>query len=241
MLYQGSKSKLSKQILHTLQTHAPDTQLIIEPFLGGANMSVRLATWRPVLAGDACPGLADMHITAQNGFRLPPDGVTREEWARLKALSLAGDHSPYVLATGFALSFAGGFYRGYASGADPRKTRFAAFYNNFCDRLCKLRDLYIVPGCTVYSDWTAHMTPGVLVYCDPPYRNTCGYAGAPPWNPDQFYSTARVWAAMGARVFVSELDAPFNLVAEYRTGCTPAQCTHALDRDFADRLYEVVV
>jgi hypothetical protein len=98
MLYQGSKSKLSKQILATLQALAPETALIIEPFLGGANMAVRLAAWRPTFAGDACPGL-----------------------------------------------------------------------------------------------------------------------------------------------FVSELDAPFNLVAEYRTGCTPAQCTHALDRDFADRLYEVCI
>jgi hypothetical protein len=239
MHYQGSKSKLSKQICDTLARLAPETEIVIEPFMGGANMSVRLAAWRPTIAGDACPGLADLHIAAREGFRLPACGVSLDEYAKLKALAASGDRSPYVMAVGFALSFGGVFFRGLGTGRDPRKAAFGKFYNGSATVLAAAKDLHIQPGVTEYHDWTSCMTPGVLVYCDPPYEGTCGYPEAPPWDTTEFYRVARVWQAAGARVFISELQAPFDLVGEYKTGCTSAQSVHALNRDFADRLYEV--
>jgi hypothetical protein len=47
----------------------------------------------------------------------------------------------------------------------------------------------------------------LLVYCDPPYRGTTGYAtGA--FDHDAFWETARAWSRAGAVVLVSEYAAP---------------------------------
>jgi len=49
---------------------------------------------------------------------------------------------------------------------------------------------------------------GIVVYCDPPYANTTGYKGAPPFDHAVFWRRAVEWARAGAVVYVSEYRAP---------------------------------
>lgn len=50
--------------------------------------------------------------------------------------------------------------------------------------------------------------PGDIIYCDPPYRNTGGYRAAGKFDHDKFWEIAEGWARAGAKVFVSEYEAP---------------------------------
>jgi DNA adenine methylase len=53
--------------------------------------------------------------------------------------------------------------------------------------------------------------PNSIVYCDPPYRGTCGYKsnkGSNVFDHDHFYSWCDDLAARGLAVFVSEFSAP---------------------------------
>jgi site-specific DNA-adenine methylase len=71
-----------------------------------------------------------------------------------------------------------------------------------------------------YEDFTPHIPPGSIVYCDPPYAGTTGYGGAKTeinegeslslntWNRAAFWRWADKLVEAGQRVFVSEYNGP---------------------------------
>jgi site-specific DNA-adenine methylase len=61
----------------------------------------------------------------------------------------------------------------------------------------------------VHASYEEH-APGAgwIVYCDPPYAGTLGYAGGASFDSAEFWKVARSWADAGALVVVSEQEAP---------------------------------
>ena len=56
------------------------------------------------------------------------------------------------------------------------------------------------------------VTPGVVVYIDPPYQDTTGYAHAFPRS--EWLPLVRAWKASGATVCISEAEPIHDLIAE---------------------------
>jgi DNA adenine methylase len=56
----------------------------------------------------------------------------------------------------------------------------------------------------------------MLIYCDPPYRDTTGYAATGVFDHNEFWDVMRQWARQDNTVFVSEYTAPLGHTEVYR-------------------------
>jgi site-specific DNA-adenine methylase len=232
MQYLGGKSRLARKIVDVIRERAPETLGVIEPFCGGCAVTEKLCAWRPTLASDAFPGLVDMLVAVRQGLRLPVDGVTDQEYRACKALAAAGNRDPMIVAIGFGLSFGGKWY----GGLTRPPTRYAGHWNRWADRLAACRNLILQAA--DYRDYSNCAGPGVTFYCDPPYRGTEGYeTGA--FDSAAFDSQCLAWRRAGARVFVSEFEAPWTVVVEIPRTVAVDNSSGGVRKTCIDRLYEV--
>lgn len=192
MQYMGGKSVIAKKIAAIIG----GGDILVEPFVGGAAMTTALApVFAHVRAYDIHPDLIEL-LNAVKGGWLPPENVTEEEYRELRG------QAPSALRgfAGFALSWGGKWFGGYARGGVKNYAaigsrslkKSAASFSNVTFARSDYRDITIPAGATVY--------------CDPPYAGTTKYAGE--FSSREFWGVAKGWAAQGARVFVSEQHAP---------------------------------
>jgi DNA adenine methylase len=155
-----------------------------------------------VHANDAHLDMALMWQAVVRGWR-PPDSVTEAEYRALR------DAEPSALRgfVGSGGSFGGKWFGGYArggfNGATPRNHQgeSARAVARIGDRL---QAAHVV---VTHSDYRAlDIPPGAVVYCDPPYRGTQGYA-AGAFDHVDFWAWAEVTSDF-ASVYVSEYRAP---------------------------------
>ena len=108
MQYLGGKRthSLGKKIADTI---APKG-LWFEAFAGGLSVSVELARYGPGIVMDIHPGLIALYQACMLGY-VPPLNVTKEEYHAAKALP---DSDPLKAFIGFACSFGGKWFGGYA-------------------------------------------------------------------------------------------------------------------------------
>jgi len=106
---------------------------------------------------------------------------------------------------------------GYAEERDPRPNR-TGYQGQGPDRQTlqtRLIDALILPA-TIANDARAidppQLPPGVVVYIDPPYQDTTGYAHAFPRS--EWLPLVRAWKASGATVCISEAEPIPDLIAE---------------------------
>ncbi len=212
MRYVGSKAKLAKAIeSHIIKFEG---QVYCEPFCGGLNSFARIAPHYPVsLASDSHPDLIAMWKAAYYGW-VPPTTLTLDEYQSLKD---APDYSALRGFVGFGCSFGGKWFGGYAKGGvnskgEPRN-HIAESSRAVQARIASLRNTKVAFQCMDY-EWV-WPSQGWVIYCDPPYAGTLGYGS--DFDSDNFWKVASGWAAVGAKVFVSEYVAPsdWECVAEF--------------------------
>lgn len=193
MHYCGGKHYVSKSLVNVLNQNRKPWQLYIEPFVGALNIFHRMTT--PRIGSDANKDLIEMYYAYISGWR-PPNEISEERYYELKA----SVPNPERTFAGYACSFGGKFYRGYARSG---KRNLALDAINSLDRKISSVNINELRFCgyTEYSD-----VKGALIYCDPPYRN----AGK-IWKFDsnEFWEWAEQMSA-GNDVFVSEFDSPDN-------------------------------
>ncbi|GGX26679.1 hypothetical protein GCM10010353_47190 [Streptomyces chryseus] len=199
MQYMGGKERQARYVVEQLRKHGAGCTRYLEPFIGGVSIFARMAPDFPGAAAgaDVHPDLSLMWAAVIDGWE-PPKVVTREEYAALR------NAEPSALRgfVGFGLSFGGKWFGGYAS-------------NNRGDDFCGaarrgvLRKAAGMVGQRVTNADYRTFNPGAgtLVYCDPPYAGTTGYAGG-LFDHDEFWHTVQRWADAGAVVLVSEYAAP---------------------------------
>lgn len=147
------------------------------------------------------PDLILMWQAALEGW-VPPTTVTEPQYESLRH----AEPSALRGFVGFPCSFGGKWFGGYAR--DPKRGR------NFADVASRSiqRKASLMRGATVlladYRDMGEYVGPNTVVYCDPPYASTTGYRGVASFDSDEFWEVMRGWASTGARVFVSEYQAP---------------------------------
>ena len=110
MKYVGGKFRIAKYLSPVVLSTRP--QIVIEPFCGALNMTIRLLKDDPdllVYAYDVHKDLVDMWVAVQEGWT-PPAAMTREEY---NALRSSEEPSPLRTFAGYGCSFVGKWFGGY--------------------------------------------------------------------------------------------------------------------------------
>lgn len=198
MRYVGGKSRLARSLAEIIVPFAAERAIYLEPFLGGGSVFARVAPHYLIAHGsDIVPDLMLMWQAARDGW-VPPNVVTDEMYAEMRH----AEPSPLRGFVGFGCSFGGKWFGGRAKGGG----------RNHADESARAvtRVAHGMKGaileCRPYDSHT--VTPEHVVYCDPPYAGTTGYAAAGEFDSALFWKTTEQWASDGALVFVSEYSAP---------------------------------
>jgi DNA adenine methylase len=113
---------------------------------------------------------------------------------------------------GYGCSYGGKFFGGYARGA-PGRSYASNARNSLLKKFAQCSSVIFAR-----RDYRS-LSPGraFLVYCDPPYAETTGYAATGAFDSSEFWETARRWSRAGARVLVSEYTAPEDFTCVWST------------------------
>jgi DNA adenine methylase len=202
MKYMGGKSRIAKPIAAYLKTLRKPGQLYIEPFVGAASVLCEMAAGGPAQAFDVHEDLILMWQALQRGW-VPPAKVSAAEHCRLRRARPSARRA-FV---GFACSFGGKFFGGYARSRNCPRGYAREGRSSLLKKLGRLRHVEFAR-----ADYQALKPAGALIYCDPPYKGTAGFRGTPKFDHDRFWETVRRWSRNNT-VVVSECSAPPDFVA----------------------------
>lgn len=211
MKYLGSKSRIAKEIVPIIQKCIDDVKPVayLEPFVGGGNVIDKIS-YSKKIGADVNPYLiALLNYVTDDGKLL--NEVPRELYNEVKSKYNTGCYTYwYVGNIAFLASFNGkGFVGGFAkAGYEKTKNglRYRDYYQeakrNLEKQVPNLKGTSFV--CRNYRDFTPHE---MVIYCDPPYKNTTGYTMKGNFNHEEFWQTIREWS-MDNYVLISEQTAP---------------------------------
>ena len=201
MQYMGSKNRIAKHLLPIMLAERKPEQWWVEPFVGGANMIDKVEGNR--MGNDSHEFLISLLVALKDGY-VPPTNISKELYYAIK--SNPQDYPKELVGfVGFLCSFGGKWWGGYA---------FNKKGDNYADRgsrvLTKQAKNFsgVFFKCGDYLDM--EIPPNSLIYCDPPYTNTCEYKDG--FNQDVFWDWCRTQTKKGHTVFISEYSAPNDFV-----------------------------
>jgi len=206
MVYLGGKSRIAKKIAKIILDRTTDRDVYLEPFVGGASVFVEMAPhFARSIASDLHPDLIAMWQAVSRGWE--PPYITKERYYELKAGPVCAERG----FAGFACSYSGKWWGGYAK-PNSKGCDYAQIARNVIAK-------HVAPfshasvACASYDYWTPAIDDKTVVYADPPYADTTGYACDAP----NVWPTFDLWAKQGAKVFVSEYKAPadWSCIAEF--------------------------
>jgi DNA adenine methylase len=205
MMYLGGKTRVSKPIAEILLAAKGGRRQYVEPFVGGAAVAALVSPSFPdVLLMDSHLDLVQMwQAVALDGW-IPPEDLSEPEYLALRTMA----PSALRAFAGFPCSFGGKWFGGYARDPRPGSTRnyAATASRSIVRRAAGFQHAEILWG--DYRDAEAFVDHEAVVYLDPPYAGTTGYAGVDAFDSAAFWDTAERWCAREALVFVSEYVAP---------------------------------
>ena len=203
MRYQGSKTRLIKHIKPILDEAREPHQPYVEPFVGGGNFMVAMEGDR-VGADLFGPTVQALTLIRDHAKDLPKNNreFTEQDY---QAVRRDPSHPMHGFA-GFAYSFGGKFYAGWAravsSKGDPRDFVAEAY------RAARKQSPGLQGVTLLNTGYDSLPTCAqCLVYCDPPYAQTNGYVTG-GFDHAKFWAWCRDMANQGHTVFVSERTAP---------------------------------
>ena len=201
MQYMGSKNRIAKHILPIMIAERKPEQFWVEPFVGGANMIDKVGGKR--IGNDSHEFLIALLIALRDGY-IPPTNISKDLYYAIK--SNPTDYPKELVGfVGFLCSFGGKWWGGYA---------FNAKGDNYADRgsRCLVKQAKNLDGVVFKSGsyLELEIPEHSLIYCDPPYANTCKYKDG--FNHDVFWQWCRDMSKKGHTVFVSEYSAPNDFV-----------------------------
>lgn len=209
MKYMGSKARHAKEILPIILSGRTEGQWYVEPFVGGANVIDKVEGNR--IGADFNPWVAQLWGCVSEGWS-PPDLVTEETYESLRQNRSVAPLTAYA---GFALSFGGKFFGGYRRDVAGTKgcienmhTQSRRAKQSLMKQAVSLRGVEFFHA----SYDGLEIPPNSIIYCDPPYAGTTGYAtGA--FDHEKFWQWCRDKVREGHKVYVSEYTAPDDWVA----------------------------
>lgn len=210
MKYMGSKARHAKHILPIILADRAEGQWYVEPFVGGANVIDKVDG--PRIGADLNPYVVALWQAVVDGW-VPPDVVTEGEYAALRAEKRVDALTAFA---GFACSYGAKFFGGYARGKSTKGD-----WRNYADEakraMLKTQAGILGVHFVNASYDQLEIPPNSIVYCDPPYAGTTGYAtGA--FDHAAFWQWCRDKVSVGHKVFVSEYTAPDDWVCVWSKG-----------------------
>ena len=203
MRYLGGKTRNSKEITKVLIVHRKDGQIYFEPFAGGLSVAVRMQS--PMLLNDLHPSLIKLYRQIQyNRFTFPEKPLTREDYEYYKNKMDLND--PMTAFVGFGLSYAGKWWGGYDSYYDNRG-EIGKTTTMCVNSLKKKFTTDIKDASFENKDYLEFIPKDMLIYCDPPYKNTTDYDFIGEFDTNKFWDIMRKWSKNNT-VIISEFDAP---------------------------------
>lgn len=195
--YLGGKTRIAKDIAAIVNAERRG-RIFWEPFCGGLSVSVALAKAGPGIVSDAHPALISLYRGVRAGWK-PPETVTEDDYRAARALP---DTDPRKALIGFGCSFGGKWFGGYA--------RQAGGYDYAGGAVRSVRKgVDALAGCEIARLDFLSIAPrpmDLVIYADPPYAGTTGYAMA--FDHALFWSRVQGWERAGVPVFVSEYACP---------------------------------
>jgi DNA adenine methylase len=209
MQYFGGKALVGARIAEACGKRRTPGSLFVDMFCGSLNVIRYVPSKLPLAAGglvesprlavDACAPLITMWRAAFAGW-VPPEVVTKEDYERIKQMK--DPNEPLTAFVLFGCSFGGKWCGGYAKNRPTQRyaehaskvvVKKAADCRGVALECCDYQEKE--PGCWPF---------GTVMYCDPPYAGTVGYAAVGPFDTDAFWKWAGAHARRGVHVYVSE-------------------------------------
>ena len=214
MKYQGGKHKIGT-ILAKIINDKVNTNIVdgyFEPFCGSLGVFKNMIKYdyKKYIANDLQPDLILMWKELQRDKLDLPDNFSEELWIKLKA-----SPSPNELkaVAGYGMSYGGQYFSGYIQKHSNNSGR--DFYKEFKNSILKIKKQLQRREIEYYNKNYYDFKPvNMLIYCDPPYKNTTGYKVG-KFDSDMFWNIMREWSKNN-HVFISEEEAPddFEVVWE---------------------------
>ncbi|MDO4563932.1 MAG: DNA adenine methylase [Clostridia bacterium] len=202
-MYQGGKSKIARAIASVIVQAGGRCNTFVSLFCGSCAAESKITGFQRMILNDKHEYLISLLQGVQDGYELP-ETITFEQYQYIRE----NKDADRVLSgfVGFACSFGGKWFRGYARSNGVRN--YAA-----SGKRALLKDMATLKNATfVCGDYRQlPIPPGAVIYADPPYKNTTGYLGE-KFDTDEFWAYMRLLARAGHLVFVSEMEAPDDFV-----------------------------
>ena len=232
MQYMGGKTRIAKEILPLILADRKEGQYFVEPFCGGCNVTDKVLGNR--IANDYNEYLIAMFRGLVSGGKYP-EQISRELYNDIRTCFRSGSDKydlGFMGLVGFIASYKGKFFGGY-SGAYIRSNgryedRVAEAVNGIMRQLPKLQGVEFRTG-----DYRSLQIPDEsIIYCDPPYMGTTGYADG--LNHDEFWQWCRERVYDGHKVYVSEYQAPDDFITIWEK---QIQNCISLDKKVTEKLF----
>lgn len=207
MRYIGGKERIAKYIVPILLALREDNQIFLEPFVGAGSVFSRMPN--PKIGSDLHPDLILCLRAVRDGW-IPPKHVSIEEYKRLQKEVEPSHLRGFV---GFACSYAGKWFGGYARDKDSMglDRNFAKQGSNTLVKKSK----GFVGAELVHCSYEFHNPTNMLIYCDPPYDSVTSikiYIGTPLFNHALFWRKMREWSKDNT-VIISSYKAPEDFIS----------------------------
>jgi len=209
MRYLGGKHKIGEELSQFMINICSPNSVdgYMEPFCGSLGVFKHMTNrgYKKCIASDIQPDLIEMWKKLQKGTLKVPESMTEEEYNRLKELK-GGPNSQKAIA-GFFLSFGGKYFGGYAQKWEKRGGK--NYLQTFKNGIDKIRPTISRENVLFENKSYLDLKPNkMLIYCDPPYRKTEGYAAnKEKFNHEEFWDTMRKWSKNNF-VLISEQMCP---------------------------------
>lgn len=195
MQYLGGKAWAGRRIVAEIERHRKPGETFVDVFCGA--LSVSRHALPPRLGIDLCRPIVTTFRAAIGGW-VPPL-IDESDYRRI-----ATNPDPEDPLTGFAMfgcSFGGKWKAGYGGRARRKYARpIDGARKALLEKARACHDLELV--CADYRD--VPLPEKRIVYCDPPYNGSTGYAAVGTFDQAAFWEWATRLAASGTLVFVSE-------------------------------------
>lgn len=212
----GSKSRIAKDIMPIIQKCIYDNKIdtYIEPFVGGSNTIDKIYC-NTKIAMDKHKYLIALFKNLGKINQLP-EFITKEHYSEVrdcfnKHLNTYEDW--YIGAIGFLASYNGRFFDGGYAGLVNTKAGITRNYydeakRNLIEQIPNLKGIKFIWD-EYNSIQNGTFNYPVLIYCDPPYKDTKQYGVSKNFNHDEFWEWVReISKNKDYIVLVSECQAP---------------------------------
>lgn len=201
MHYMGGKSRIAAEISEIIRGEKNNGKNFVSLFCGSCAIESKIGFDR-IICNDNNKYLIAMWNAIKHGYELP-DTVSEDEYRYIR---MHKDNDPALTGfVGFACSFGGKFFGGYAR--DRQHTNFAArAKRSLINDIQSLQRAEFI--CGDYRD--VEIPAGAVVYADPPYQGTTSYTTG-RFNSDEFWQYMRE-LSKNHKVFISEQNAPSDFI-----------------------------